>query len=66
MINLTNLRDQFPSLSRQINDQSVIYLDGPAGTQIPDSVLDTMTAYYKQSNANTHGFFAASIETDAM
>jgi cysteine desulfurase family protein (TIGR01976 family) len=61
-----NIRTQFPSLSREINNRPAVYLDGPAGTQIPQSVIDAMMDYYKTSNANTHGQFATANETDAM
>ncbi|MAT56109.1 MAG: cysteine desulfurase-like protein [Saprospirales bacterium] len=61
-----NIRDQFPSLKRKINGKSVVYLDGPAGTQVPQRVIDAISDYYKTSNANTHGQFASSHETDQM
>lgn len=60
------LRAQFPSLSRQHNNKPLIHLDGPAGTQIPQSVIDAMVNVYKSSNANTHGQFITSIETDQL
>ncbi len=61
-----SIRNQFPSLQRSLNDQPIIYLDGPAGTQIPQCVIDAMSDYYKNSNANTHGYFVTSRETDHM
>ncbi len=60
------LRTHFPSLSRSINGKKVIYLDGPAGTQVPRQVIDAISNYYSHSNANTHGFFASSQETDQV
>ena len=62
----TTIRGQFPALGRQKNDRSIVYLDGPAGTQVPLSVIEAISAYYKSSNANTHGFFDSSRETDAL
>ncbi|RIV25894.1 cysteine desulfurase-like protein [Alicyclobacillaceae bacterium I2511] len=59
-------RGQFPSLRRKIDGNPVAYLDGPGGTQIPQSVMEAMMDYYLQSNANTHGQFAASRETTAV
>ncbi len=59
-------REQFPSLQRMIQGHSVAYLDGPGGTQVPQSVMDAMMNYYRQSNANTHGQFPASRETDGV
>ncbi len=59
-----SVRSQFPSLSRQYNDRLLIFLDGPAGTQVPQSVIDAITHYYSNSNANTHGAFITTKETD--
>lgn len=42
------------------------YLDGPAGTQVPDACIEAVRHYYEASNANSHGAFAASRETDAL
>ena len=58
------IRSQFPALSVKHGDRTVVYLDGPAGTQVPTSVIDAMNGYYSRSNANTHGHFEASRETD--
>src|SRR6266496_2740242 len=65
-LDLTWVRSQFPSLSRQINNQSAAYLDGPGGTQVPQSVIDAISNYLKTSNANTHGQYATSRETDEI
>ena len=40
------------------------YLDGPGGTQVPQSVIDAMVDYYNTSNANSHGAFVTANETD--
>lgn len=60
------LRQQFPALQRRHEGRPLIYLDGPAGTQVPQSVIDAMVNYYRHSNANTHGPFLTSHETDAV
>lgn len=62
----TAIRGQFPSLQRLHQDKPLVYFDGPAGSQVPQSVLDAMTNYYKNSNANTHGQFITTHETDQM
>ena len=59
-----SIRNEFPSLQRLHNDKSLVFLDGPAGTQVPQSVIDAISGYYKHSNANTHGTFLFSEETD--
>ena len=67
MLNLKKIRRQFPSLSRKDNEgNKIIYLDGPAGTQVPDMVIKGISSYYKSSNSNTHGEFITSIETDKV
>lgn len=60
------IRRDFPSLKRKVNNKPCIFLDGPAGTQVPDYVIDAMTHYYHHSNANKHGAFATAQETDVM
>ncbi len=59
-----SLRSQFPSLNRIINGRPIVHLDGPAGTQVPKSVIDAISSVYAFSNANTHGQFITSQETD--
>jgi len=44
----------------------MIFIDGPAGTQVPRSVIDAISNYYTTSNANTHGAFATTQETDQV
>jgi cysteine desulfurase family protein (TIGR01976 family) len=60
------VRAQFPSLKLQVNGQQAAFLDGPAGTQVPQQVIDAVRNYYLQSNANTCGAFATSRANDAM
>lgn len=59
-------RSDFPSLTRTHNGQPVAYLDGPAGTQIPRQVVDVIVHYYRTCNANTHGQFVTTRESDAL
>ncbi len=60
------VRSQFPSLQRKNNNLPMVFLDGPAGTQVPQSVIDGITNYYKNSNANSHGTFITTQETDKV
>ena len=60
------IRSQFPALKRTENGRTIIRLDGPAGTQVPQSVIDAIVAVYSDHNANTHGCFQASRETDEL
>ncbi|MEZ5100197.1 MAG: cysteine desulfurase-like protein [Thermoleophilia bacterium] len=60
-LDLAAVRARFPALARPL-----AYLDGPAGTQVPDTVIEAIAAYLRTSNANTGGAFATSVETDAL
>ncbi|MGJ3238527.1 MAG: cysteine desulfurase-like protein [Anaerolineae bacterium] len=60
------IRSQFPSLSQQIDGKQPIFLDNPAGTQVPQRVIDAVTHYFTHINANQGGAFATSKATDAM
>ena len=60
-------REYFPSLNRvNSSNQQIIYLDGPGGTQVPIQVIEAISKYYLRSNANTHGEFITSKETDSI
>ncbi len=59
-------RNDFPSLSKRVNGYQLAYLDGPGGSQVPQQVIDAISNYYKNSNANTHGYFPTSIESDEI
>ena len=61
-----SIRSQFPSLSRKVNNEPLIFIDGPAGTQVPQTVIDAISHYYCNSNANTHGAFVTTHETDKV
>ena len=61
-----SVRMQFPSLQRKHNGMPLVYIDGPAGTQAPQSVIDCIIQYYYNSNANTHGAFITTQETDKI
>ena len=61
-------RADFPSLARRHegNHLPLAYLDGPAGTQVPAAVIEAIAGYYRTCNANTHGQFDTSRESDAL
>ncbi len=59
-------RADFPSLSRTQEGQPLVFFDGPAGTQVPVMVMEAMMDYYRHSNANTHGCFITSRESDQL
>jgi len=55
------VRALFPALR-----QPLVFFDGPGGTQVPDSVIDAIAAYLRESNANSGGDFATSRRTDEL
>ena len=57
-------RAQFPGLGRKVEGRRAVFLDGPAGSQVPVTVIDAMGRYLAETNANMHGPFATSIESD--
>ena len=47
-------------------DRPTAFFDGPGGTQVPDSVIEAMASYLRESNANLGGPFATSRASDAV
>jgi len=60
------LRARFPALSIEQDGVPVALFDGPGGTQVPDSVIEAVTGYYRTSNANHDGPFLTSRRSDAV
>jgi cysteine desulfurase family protein (TIGR01976 family) len=63
---LDHCRRQFPALSRRVGEFPAIYLDGPAGTQVPQRVIDAMGDYLAHRNANHGGLFPTARESDQL
>ncbi|WP_246945284.1 cysteine desulfurase-like protein [Bacillus pinisoli] len=61
---ITEVRDQFPALKRTYNGKVVTYFDGPGGTQVVKSSIDSITSYMMNGGANLHGAFPTSRETE--
>ncbi|MDH3833536.1 MAG: cysteine desulfurase [Nitrosopumilus sp.] len=50
-----NLRKDFPILQRTVRDNKpLVYLDNASTTQKPNQVIDSITDYYQNHNANIH------------
>ena len=50
-----NLRKDFPILKRIVRDnKKLVYLDNASTTQKPNQVIDSITDYYQNHNANIH------------
>lgn len=52
--NVEALRADFPILRRQVHGKPLVYLDNAATAQKPQTVIDTLSRYYEQENANIH------------
>ena len=65
-LDLTYVRSQFPSLAQTVNGHPAAFLDGPGGTQVPQRVIEAISAYLSHDNANTGGAYDTSRHTDAM
>jgi len=48
------IREDFPILTQQVRGRPLVYLDNAATTQKPRQVIDALTRYYGQQNANIH------------
>ena len=48
------MKEQFPILSKEVNNKPLIYLDNASTTQKPASVIDEIQEYYECTNSNIH------------
>jgi len=51
---VVQIRKDFPILSRKVNGKPLIYFDSGATAQKPKQVIDAITKYYSEQNANIH------------
>jgi cysteine desulfurase family protein (TIGR01976 family) len=58
-LDLAAVRARFSAL-----DRPTAFFDGPGGTQVPDSVVDAMASYLRESNANLGGPFETSRRSE--
>lgn len=58
------VRRRFPALAREHRGRPVVFLDGPAGSQVPRPVIDAVTGYLGDTNANCGGLFATAVASD--
>jgi cysteine desulfurase family protein (TIGR01976 family) len=58
---LIGLRSRFSALA-----DGTAFFDGPGGTQVPDEVIEAITAYLRESNANLGGAFERSRRSDLL
>ena len=51
---LEEIRADFPVLARRVNGKPLVYVDNAATSQKPASVIEAISRYYRESNANIH------------
>src|SRR5207237_7965010 len=66
ILSTEEIREQFPALLRLHNEHPAAYFDGAGGTQTPRVVVDAVSDYLLNHNANTHWEYPSSHETDAI
>ena len=54
MIDVDKIRAQFPLLHQKVNGENLVYFDNGASTQKPQVVIDALSYYYSNDNANIH------------
>ncbi|UDM79282.1 cysteine desulfurase [Vagococcus fluvialis] len=48
------IKNDFPILFQEVNDEPLVYLDNAATSQKPKQVIDSLVHYYEHDNANVH------------
>jgi len=61
---VAEIRSHFPALSLTQDGLPLAFFDGPGWTQVAQAVIDAITRYYKESNANDGGAFLTSHRSD--
>lgn len=54
ILDVEKIREQFPVLHQKVNGRDLVYFDNAATSQKPLVVIDALTDYYKNYNANIH------------
>jgi cysteine desulfurase family protein (TIGR01976 family) len=61
VLDVEAVRARFTALRR-----GLAFFDGPAGSQVPDEVIDAIATYLREDNANLGGAFETSIRTESL
>ena len=61
LLDVDAVRARFSALK-----SGLAFFDGPGGTQVPDSVIDAISGYLRESNANVGGPYETSRRTEAV
>jgi cysteine desulfurase family protein (TIGR01976 family) len=63
-LDLETIRSQFPALGETDAGVARVYFDNPAGTQVPQRVVDAMSHCMLHASANMGGYFRTSVAAD--
>ncbi|MBK1869317.1 cysteine desulfurase-like protein [Taklimakanibacter albus] len=63
---LDSLRAQFPSLSLKDDGKPRVYFDNPAGTQVPQRVIERTLEALVNKNANLGGYFTTTVAAETL
>lgn len=67
MLNIEEIRKDFPILERKVHGKKLVYFDNAATTQKPRQVIDAIKRFYEYYNANVHrGFHTLSQEASEL
>lgn len=61
-----DIRAEFPAISRADGVSAPVFLDNPAGTQLPRRVIEAVSAAMIEASSNLGGFFTGSQNADAI
>ncbi|MEM7231916.1 MAG: cysteine desulfurase-like protein, partial [Planctomycetota bacterium] len=61
-LDVSKIKEQYPAFGREVGGRPAVFLDGPAGSQVPQSVIDAVAFNLAHQNANQGGAFASSQE----
>lgn len=67
MLEVQNVRKEFPILLQEVNGKRLVYFDNGATSQKPNVVIDAINNYYKEINANIHRgvHYLSQVATDS-
>ena len=54
MLDINKIRADFPILTQKVNGKPLVYFDNGATSQKPQVVIDAISKYYQEINANIH------------
>ena len=67
MLDVEEIRKDFPILNRRVKGRRLVYLDNAATSQKPVQVINAVKEYYEKYNANVHrGFHTLSQEASEL